>query len=64
MVGNDPRKDLVAKRAGIPVYLLDTRHAVKAPYPASLVPDWVGGYEGLGELVEAGPPLIRRPGAR
>lgn len=47
MVGNDPAKDLVAKTAGIAVFLLRTGHTRARQPPPDLRPDWEGGYDDL-----------------
>jgi FMN phosphatase YigB (HAD superfamily) len=47
MIGNDPKKDLVAMGAGMSVFLLTTPLAVANPYPGSFKPDAVGGYQEL-----------------
>lgn len=57
MIGNDPRKDLLAREAGILVFLLDTPFTVRVPYPESCRPDWVGGYADLAKLFEGRPGL-------
>ncbi len=65
MVGNDQGKDLVAKTAGIPTFLLRTEFTRRRPPPPGLVPDWEGGYERLARLLGLDPPRpVPSPAAR
>ncbi|MBF0502013.1 MAG: hypothetical protein HQM09_17875, partial [Candidatus Riflebacteria bacterium] len=49
--GNDPRKDLVAAKAGIPVFLLDTPLAVRVATKPKVSPQWTGDYKTLEHLL-------------
>lgn len=61
MVGNDQGKDLVAKTAGIPMFLLRTPHTRLRPPPPGLTPDWEGGYDRLADLLALVPPSPAPP---
>lgn len=47
MVGNDLAKDLVAKEAGIPMFLIENAHTRRRGGPAGLAPDGSGDYDAL-----------------
>jgi len=54
MVGNDPRKELPAAQAGIPVFILsDSARAVEIPSARGAAPCWSGSYGALRALLEA-----------
>lgn len=64
MVGNDLGKDLVAKTAGIPMFLLRTPHTRLRPPPPGLTPDWEGSYDRLADLLALAPLPSAQPAPR
>ncbi|MFZ2960652.1 MAG: HAD family hydrolase [Candidatus Ozemobacteraceae bacterium] len=55
MIGNDPSKDLIARKAGILVFLLRNPFTVSAPFPESCEPHWEGTYADLKNILEESP---------
>lgn len=51
MIGNDRRKDLVARRVGVPVFLLENGFEKSAGANPDLVPDGAGDYAALREYL-------------